>query len=97
MPPPDTASPTTAPAPGTRYAWYVVGVLLLLNVSSCIDRQVMALLLTPIKADLGLTDTQMGYLLGPAFAGTFAFSAFIVGRLADRRSRPAIISWGVAA
>jgi len=56
MPPPDTASPTTAPAPGTRYAWYVVGVLLLLNVSSFIDRQVMALLLTPIKADLGLTD-----------------------------------------
>ena len=97
MPPPDTASPTTAPAPGTRYAWYVVGVLLLLNVSSFIDRQVMALLLTPIMADLGLTDTQMGYLLGPAFAGTFAFSAFIVGRLADRRSRPAIIAWGVAA
>jgi MFS family permease len=39
----------------------------------------------------------MGYLLGPAFAATFAFSAFIVGRLADRRSRPAIIAWGVAA
>lgn len=80
-----------------RYAWYVVGVLLLLNVSSFIDRQVMFLLNTPIKEDLGLTDTQMGLLLGPAFATTFAFSVFIVGRMADRRSRPAIIAWGVAA
>ena len=85
------------PAGGTRYAWSVVSVLLLLNVSSFIDRQVMALLVTPIKADLGLTDTQMGFLLGPAFAGTFAFSAFIVGRLVDRTNRVAIIAWGVAA
>jgi len=86
-----------APAAGTRYAWYVVAVLLLLNVSSFIDRQVMALMVTPIKADLGLTDTQMGFLLGPAFAGTFAFSAFLVGRLVDRTNRVAIIAWGVAA
>jgi MFS family permease len=87
----------SAPPGGTRYAWYVVAVLLVLNVSSFIDRQVMALLVTPIKADLGLTDTQMGWLLGPAFATTFAFSAFIVGRLADRRNRTAVIAWGVAA
>ena len=82
---------------GDRYAWYVVAVLLLLNVSSFIDRQVMALLVTPIKADLGLSDTQMSLLLGPAFAATFAFSAFIVGRLVDRGNRPAIIALGVAA
>lgn len=80
-----------------RYAWYVVGVLLLLNVSSFIDRQVLALLVTPIQADLGLSDTEMGVLLGPAFAGTFALSAFIVGRLVDRGNRPVIIAWGVAA
>jgi len=97
LPEPTAASSVAATESGTRYAWYVVGVLLLLNVSSFIDRQVMALMVTPIKADLGLTDTQMGYLLGPAFAATFAFSAFIVGRLADRRDRPAIIAWGVAA
>jgi MFS family permease len=84
----------SAPAVRTRYAWYVVGVLLLLNASSFIDRQVMFLLNTPIKEDLGLTDTEMGWLLGPAFATTFAFSVFLMGRLADRRSRPAIIAWG---
>jgi MFS family permease len=86
-----------APAVGTRYAWYVVAVLLLLNVSSFIDRQVMALLVTPIKADLGLSDTQMGLLLGPAFALTFAFSGLLIGRLVDRGNRTAIIAWGIAA
>jgi MFS family permease len=92
MPGPDTSATTT-----TRYAWYVVAVLLVLNVSSFIDRQVMALLVTPIKADLGLTDTEMGLLLGPAFAGIFAVSALLLGRLVDRGNRVAIIAWGVAA
>ncbi|HWP72321.1 MAG TPA: MFS transporter [Gemmatimonadaceae bacterium] len=90
---PDGAPAATA----TRHAWYVVAVLLLLNVSSFIDRQVMALMVSPIKADLGLTDTQMGLLLGPAFAGTFAISAILLGRLVDRGNRTAIIAWGVAA
>src|SRR5687768_18611013 len=80
-----------------RYAWYVVCVLLLLNVSSFIDRQVMALLVTPIKADLGISDTQMGLLLGPAFAATFALSGLFIGRLVDKGNRTAIIAWGVAA
>ena len=79
------------------YPWYVVGVLLLLNVSSFIDRQVMAFLVTPIKADLGISDTQIGLLLGPAFALTFAFSGLLIGRLVDRGNRTAIIAWGVAA
>jgi MFS family permease len=82
---------------GTRYAWYVVSVLLLLNVSSFVDRQVMALLVTPIKADLGISDTQMGLLLGTAFALTFALSGLLIGRLVDRGNRTAIIAWGVVA
>src|SRR5215204_2589303 len=81
---------------GTRHAWYVVCVLLLLNVSSFIDRQVLFLLTTPIKADLGLTDTQVSLIQGPAFAFTFAFSVFIISLHAERRSRTAIIAWGVA-
>jgi MFS family permease len=85
------------PNGGTRYAWYVVAVLLLLNVSSFIDRQVMALLVPPIKTDLGISDTQMGLLLGPAFALTFALSGLLIGRMVDRGNRVAIIAWGVAA
>jgi hypothetical protein len=53
LPEPTAASSAAATESGTRYAWYVVGVLLLLNVSSFIDRQVMALMVTPIKADSG--------------------------------------------
>jgi MFS family permease len=86
----------TDEARGTRYAWYVVVVLLLLNVSSFIDRQVLFLLTTPIQQDLGLTDTEISWLQGPAFAVTFSVAVFVVGRLADRRSRTAIIAWGVA-
>jgi MFS family permease len=81
---------------GTRYAWYVVVVLLLLNVSSFIDRQVLFLLTDPIKADFGLTDTQVSLVQGPAFAFTFAIAVFIIGPLADRWSRTAIIAWGAA-
>ena len=43
--------------PSLRYAWYVVIVLMLANVSSFIDRQILALLVVPIKRDLHLSDT----------------------------------------
>ena len=52
-----------APAVGTRYAWYVVTVLLLLNVSSFIDRQVMALLVTQLNENL--TDRKLKIALTP--------------------------------
>lgn len=91
-------APPEAPPNGasTLYAWYVVGILMLANVSSFIDRQIMALLVVPIQRDLNITDTQMGLLLGPAFALTYAIMGFPVGRLADVRSRRAIIGWGIA-
>jgi MFS family permease len=78
------------------YAWYVVGVLMLANVSGFVDRQVMALLTDPIKRDLALSDTQMSWLLGLAFAVFYSVLGFPIGRLADRRSRRAIIAWGTA-
>jgi len=69
---------------------------MVLNISSFIDRQVMSLMTEPIKTDLGLTETEMSLLLGPAFGITFAIAVFFMGRLADRYSRRAIIGWGVA-
>jgi MFS family permease len=93
---PEPLPGTEAPEP-TPYTWYVVGVLMLLNVSSFVDRQVLALLVTPIQRDLGISDTRMGLLLGPAFAVTYSLIGFPIGRLADVRSRRAIIAWGVAA
>lgn len=81
----------------TLYAWYVVAVLLLASMSSWIDRQVVALLVDPIKADFRLDDTQVGLLLGPAFAVIYALLGFVMGRIADTRSRRGLIGWGVAA
>jgi len=79
-----------------RYAWYVVAVLMVLNISSFIDRQVISLMVDPIKQDLGLSDTRMSLILGPAFGTTFAIAVFFMGRLADRYSRRTLIAWGVA-
>jgi MFS family permease len=81
------------PAPG--YAWYVASVLTTAHVISFLDRQVLALLVEPIKKDLQISDTQMSLLLGLAFAIFYTFMAVPIGRLADRRSRRAIIAAGI--
>lgn len=88
-------NPTPAHRNGA-YAWYVVGVLMLANVSSYVDRQILALLVEPIKNDLQLSDTKMSYLYGLSFAVFYTLLGFPIARMADRRSRRNIIAWGVA-
>jgi len=85
----------TPPLPSRRYAWFVVGLLTLANVSSYIDRQVLSLLVKPIKHDLHLSDTQMSLLLGLSFALFYTVFGMGIGRLADRHSRRNIIIGGV--
>lgn len=79
------------------YAWYVVVVLLLLSVLGWLDRQIIAFLVDPIKADLNLSDTQFGIITGTAFAIFYALMGLPIGRLVDSSSRRAIIAAGVAA
>ncbi|HUQ79524.1 MAG TPA: MFS transporter [Gemmatimonadaceae bacterium] len=83
--------------PPRRYAWYVVAVLSLANASAFIDRQVLGLLVAPLRRDLGITDTQMGILYGLAFALFYTLLGIPLGRLADRGSRRTIIALGIAA
>jgi MFS family permease len=78
-----------------RYAWYVAAVLSLANISGNIDRQILGLLVKPIEADLGITDTQMSLLQGFAFALFYAVLGIPIARLADRRSRRNIMASGV--
>ncbi len=78
------------------YAWYVVAVLTLANVSGFLDRQVLSLLVPAIERDLGLTDTQMSYLLGWSFTVLYTVVALPVARLADRSSRRRIMAVGAA-
>lgn len=82
--------------PARRYAWYVVAVLALANTSAFIDRQILGLLVGPIRRDLGVSDTQMGVLYGLAFAVFYTLLGIPIARAADRGSRRAIIGIGIA-
>lgn len=81
--------------PSLRYAWYVVGILLLAYISSFIDRQILALLVKPIKASFNITDTQMGMLMGLSFAVLYTLVGIPIGLMADRMNRKKIIGWGI--
>jgi MFS family permease len=82
--------------PRAGYAWYVVGVLTLVYVFSFIDRQILSLLVGPIRRDLAISDTQMSLLMGVSFAVFYTFFGMPLGRLADSRSRRTIIAAGFA-
>jgi len=85
-----------SPAERSRvYAWYVVAILTLANVSAYIDSQILSLLVTPIKRDLGITDTQMSYLGGIAFALFYTILGLPIARLADRANRRNIMAAGI--
>lgn len=77
------------------HAWYVVAVLMLANAVSFIDRLLLSLLVTPIKAELHLSDTQVSLLQGFAFALFYCLAGLVLARLADRSSRKWIVTAGV--
>ncbi|MGA0266117.1 MAG: spinster family MFS transporter [Lysobacterales bacterium] len=80
----------------SRVAWYTVGVLTLAYLFSYIDRQILSLMVGPIKRDLGLTDTQFSLLHGLAFAIFYTLLGIPIARLADNRNRRTLIAIGVA-
>jgi MFS family permease len=82
------------PSPGR--GWYVVAVLTVAYVFSFIDRQILSLLVGPIRRDLNVSDSQMGLLGGLAFVVFYTLFGIPLGRLADTRSRRGIIAIGVA-
>jgi MFS family permease len=70
-----------------------VSVLLMLAYTlNSADRQLVAIIGQPMKVDLGLTDTQVGLLVGTAFAAFYAVSGLIIARMAERMNRVTIIS-----
>ena len=81
--------------PSARRAWYAVAVLAIAYVFSYVDRQILSLLVVPIRRDLHISDTQMSLLMGFSFALFYTIFGFPVGRVADSRSRRNIISGGV--
>jgi len=92
LPQPDEPAPSAA---GTPYAWYVLFVLVVVYVFNFIDRQILSILAERIKADLQLSDAQLGFLYGTAFAVFYAIFGIPLGRLADVWDRRRIIAIGL--
>jgi predicted MFS family arabinose efflux permease len=83
----------TAPAADSpRYRMVVLAMLVLVYTFNFIDRQIVGILAVPIKADLGLTDTQLGLMGGLAFALFYTLLGIPIAMLADRRNRTTIMT-----
>jgi sugar phosphate permease len=78
------------------YSWYALGVLVLVYVLNFVDRQILSILANDIKADLGLSDADLGFLYGTAFAVFYALFGIPLGRLADSWKRVRLMSIGLA-
>ncbi|HYW33267.1 MAG TPA: MFS transporter, partial [Gemmatimonas sp.] len=77
-----------------RGAWYTVAVLTLANVSGFVDRQILSLLVVPIKRDLGVTDTQVSLLMGLSFVIFYSLLGLPIGRWVDQGPRKLIVALG---
>ena len=90
---PGAARPFAATA---LYRRYVLGLLLVVMTLNYADRYVIGILLPQIKSDLGLSDTQIGFITGAAFTVFYALLGVPIASLADRRSRRKIIAGALA-
>lgn len=80
------------PTVSGRYTWVVLVLLMLLNALNYVDRQILAILVVPIKAELGLSNTEIGLLSGFAFATFYALFGIPIAWLADRGNRVWLLS-----
>ena len=81
--------------PPTRYAWFVVICLHLVYAVAILDRQILALLVQPIRSTLAITDTQFSLVAGFAFAIFYATFGLLLGKAADHYNRRNMIIGGI--
>ncbi len=86
------ADPSTV---DSGYAKYVLIVLIVIYMFNFIDRQILSILANDIKADLGISDAEIGFLYGTAFAVFYAIFGIPLGRLSDLWIRKRVISAGL--
>jgi MFS family permease len=86
---PAASSPTWPTARQAAWSLFVLTVVVMFTV---LDRQVLALLIEPLKADFGISDTQAALLLGAAFSLTYAVAGLPIARLADRVNRRNLVA-----
>lgn len=81
-----------APAISERQVRHAIWLLLLIYAVNHIDRQVMYILVEPVRTDLQLSDWQMGWIVGGGFALFYTFMGLPIGRIADRTNRRNLIT-----
>ncbi len=79
-----------------RYAYYALGILCLISVLNYYDRNVIAIILQPMKNELHISDTQIGLLTGLAFAVVYSLLGVPIARFADRGHRVKVLSVALA-
>ncbi|MFT3968401.1 MAG: MFS transporter [Sphingobium sp.] len=81
--------------PGLPYRGYVLLLLILIAAVAAVDRQILFVLVEPIRHEFGLSDKQIGALTGIAFALTYVIVSIPVARLSDRAPRKYVIGAAV--
>jgi MFS family permease len=89
---PDVGTEEGYPSP--LRAWLTVGILVVASLVSYVDRQIVAILVGPMKADLHVSDSTIGWLYG-IFALFYAVAGIPIAMLADRYTRSRLIAAGV--
>ncbi|WP_299329089.1 MFS transporter [Parasphingopyxis sp.] len=74
------------------YPYYLLGLIFLINILNVADKMILGVLIEQIKAEFGLSDTQLGFLSGLAFAVVYSILGLPLARLADRSNRRNLIS-----
>jgi MFS family permease len=82
--------------PSAAVGWYATALLAFLYWLSVLDRQIISLLIDPIKKDVGISDVQFGMLQGLGFLLSFTLFGFVFGALADRSDRRRLIFIGMS-
>jgi len=92
--PDPAAAPVAADSdyPRPLAAWFMVGLLTLAAATSMIDRWIMTLVVEPAKLHFGVSDSEMGLLLGPAFAVVYIVMGIPFGLMSDRFNRTRLIA-----
>ena len=93
---PDVPEVETPEAPAPISAWFAVAVLVGVTIFAFVDRQILAVVASPLRESLGLTDLQLGALQGVGLALFAALASYPVAWLADRFDRRLILAIGIA-
>ena len=89
------STPEAGAAYSAKYAWFVVAILMMAYVFSFVDRQILNLMVGPIRNDLGISDTEMSLLMGFSFAIFYTIMGIPLGRMADSKSRRGLVTVGI--